>query len=541
MIVVAVICTMKAIPNKMVRYLLLLISFCALVSLSFLSAFLTSPITTGTSSFCSNEGFPLGATRTRRISNLVKPIDPLDWPDRFPAKEHCSKCGLCETSFVTKVKDACAFLGPSMARIDDMEERVHGRNRNSSNITWSSSSSSSSSLSSGDDSSEPDEARFGVLHEPIWLAQGNRVQNAQWTGVVTGICLAMLESNQVDAVVCIASSSNTTGSNNFASPEPILARSTDDVLRGRGVKPALAPSLRVLDEIQNDPSIRRLLFCGVGCAVQAFRAIQSDLDLDEVYVIGTNCADNSPTSEAARNFILDGVQIDPDSIDKVQGYEFMQDFQVHVKTSDSYVTKPYFTLPGTIAEASIAKSCRKCFDYTNGLADIVVGYMGAPLVEKGGGGKKGVTRMDESSQTLTIRNKRGAKMAEIAQKASRLTIKGKAVGKGSHEKLASATVASDAIVMAMVGKSVPEKGMPGILGQIMAFGMTRLGPKGINFARYSIDYHILRNYLYTLKVEKGNEESAKMKLPQNARDIVDHYQENDAEFANLISKIQGEI
>jgi coenzyme F420-reducing hydrogenase beta subunit len=525
---------MKAFPNKMVRYLLLLISFCALVSLSFLSAFLASPIMTGTSSFC-NEGFPLGDTRTRSINNVVKTIDPLAWPDRFPAKEHCSKCGLCETSFVTEVKDACAFLGPGMARIDDMEEWVHGRKRYSSNITW-----SSSLLSNGDDSSEADEARFGVLHEPIWLAQGNRVENAQWTGVVTGICLAMLESNQVDAVVCIASSSNNTGSNNFASPEPILARSTDDVLRGRGVKPALAPSLRVLDEIRNDPSIRRLLFCGVGCAVQAFRAIQSDLDLDEVYVIGTNCADNSPTSEAARNFILNGVQIDPDSIDKVQGYEFMQDFQVHVKTSDSYVTKPYFTLPGTIAEASIAKSCRKCFDYTNGLADIVVGYMGAPLVEKGGE-KKGVTRMDESLQTLTIRNKRGAKMAEIAQKASRLTIKGKAVGKGSHEKLASATVASDAIVMAMVGKSVPEKGMPEILGQIMAFGMTRLGPKGINFARYSIDYHILRNYLYTLKVEEGNEESAKMKLPQNARDIVDHYQENDSEFANLISKIQGEI
>ncbi|MGK3736435.1 MAG: coenzyme F420-reducing hydrogenase beta subunit [Bacillariaceae sp.] len=531
---------MKAIPNKMVRYLLLLlISSCALVSLSFLSALLTSPITTSSSFY--NEGFPLGATRTRSIKNKERPIDPLDWPDRFPAKEHCSKCGLCETSFVTEVKDACAFLGPSMARIDDMEEWVHGRKRNASNITWSSSSSSSSLLSNDDDSSsEADEARFGVLHEPIWLAQGNRIENAQWTGVVTGICLAMLESNQVDAVVCIASNSNTTGSNNFASPEPILARTTEDVLRGRGVKPALAPSLRVLDEIQNDPSIRRLLFCGVGCAVQAFRAIQSDLDLDEVYVIGTNCADNSPTSEAARNFILDGVQIDQDSMDKVQGYEFMQDFQVHVKTTDSYITKPYFTLPGTIAEASIAKSCRKCFDYTNGLADIVVGYMGAPLVEKEGR-KKGATRMDESLQTLTIRNKRGAKMAEIAQKASRLTIKGKAVGKGSHEKLASATVASDAIVMAMVGKSVPEKGMPKILGQIMAFGMTRLGPKGINFARYSIDYHILRNYLYTLKVEEGNQERAKMKLPQNAMDIVDYYQENDAEFANLVSKIQGKI
>lgn len=29
----------------------------------------------------------------------------------YPAKEHCSHCGLCDTEFITYVKDACAFLG----------------------------------------------------------------------------------------------------------------------------------------------------------------------------------------------------------------------------------------------------------------------------------------------------------------------------------------------------------------------------------------------------------------------------------------------
>lgn len=46
------------------------------------------------------------------------PIDPLGWPDKFPAKEHCSKCGLCETSFVANVTDACAFLNDGMSKID---------------------------------------------------------------------------------------------------------------------------------------------------------------------------------------------------------------------------------------------------------------------------------------------------------------------------------------------------------------------------------------------------------------------------------------
>jgi len=464
-----------------------------------------------------NEAFPLYATRDKR--KLAKPIDPKGWPQRYPAKDLCSKCGLCETSFVTEVKDACAFLGPGMAKIDNFEKEIHGRQRDPD------------SLSESFSPSTADEARFGVLHEPIRLAKGNKIENAQWTGVVTGIAISMLEHDHVDAVVCIANSMNSDNSTSFGSPEPILARTTDDVLRGRGVKPALAPSLRVLDEIQNDPSIQRLLFCGVGCAVQAFRAVQADLDLKEVYVLGTNCADNSPTPEAARNFIREGVQLESVSIDDVEGYEFMQDFKVHVKSREAYVTKPYFTLPGTIAEASIAKSCRACFDYTNALADVVVGYMGAPLGEN-----SKTARMDESFQTLTIRNERGARMIEIAQKASRLNVGERAEGEGQHEKLASATVASDAIVGAMIDKPVPEKGMPEWLGQIMAFGMQRMGPKGINFARYSIDYHILRNYLFVLKA-KGNREKAMMVMPQNARDVVNYYLENDKEFANIESKV----
>ncbi len=256
--------------------------------------------------------------------------------------------------------------------------------------------------------------------------------------------------------------------------------------------------------------------------------MQDDLGLEEVFVLGTNCADNSPTPEAARNFLLNGVQID--SGQSIQGYEFMQDFKVHVKTKDSYVTKPYFTLPGSVAEASIAPSCLACFDYTNGLADVVVGYMGAPLDLN--------ARMDQSFQTLTIRNERGARIVQAAIDASRLVVGESASGNGSHERLASATVSSDSIVNKMVGKPVPERGMPGWLGEIMAFVMRNLGPKGINFARYSIDYHVLRNYLHVLDV--WGQARARTCLPQYALDIVDHYIENDQEIGRLVDKISSE-
>ena len=259
----------------------------------------------------------------------------------------------------------------------------------------------------------------------------------------------------------------------------------------------------------------------------AFRAIQDELNLEEVYVLGTNCADNSPTPEAAQNFIRHGVKIEDNDI---RGYEFMQDFKVHVKTGDSYITKPYFVLPGTIAQTSIAPSCLACFDYTNGLADVVVGYMGAPL--------RSNTRMDASLQTLTIRNQRGERMVRAALNASRLRLEKPASGVGGHERLASATVASDSVVMAMIGGEVKENGMPIWLGEIIAVAMQTIGPKGVNFARYSIDYHILRNYLHML--EQWGEERTQRATPAYALDIVDHYRKADRTFAELESKVTGQ-
>lgn len=212
------------------------------------------------------------ATARSSLSSFVggKPIPSEGWPDKFPAKEHCSRCGLCETSFVSQVKEACAFLEEGMGRMEAMETRVHGRGRDLTSMVWSSSddrgngSGNKEINSNTEKNGVAEEARFGVLHQPVLLAQGVNTPNAQWTGCVTGIALSMLESGKVDAVVCIAKQEG----GGWSSSEPILARTKEDVLKGRGVKPALAPSLRVLDEIKNDPSITRLLFCGVGCAVQ---------------------------------------------------------------------------------------------------------------------------------------------------------------------------------------------------------------------------------------------------------------------------------
>jgi len=176
------------------------------------------------------------------------------------------------------------------------------------------------------------------------------------------------------------------------------------------------------------------------------------------------------------------------------------------------VRSPYFCLPGNVADSSIAPSCRACFDYTNALADVTVGYMGAPL--EGAGGPLGIgggQRMDEAYQTLTVRNHRGEKLVDAAVAAGRIGVGNEATGSGSHEKISAATVGSDATVM------------------------TGVGPKGIGFARYSVDYHILRNYLHVLN--EWGEERAGVALPEYARDIVQKYLDREESFRGLRDEI----
>ena len=144
--------------------------------------------------------------------------------------------------------------------------------------------------------------------------------------------------------------------------------------------------------------------------------------------------------------------------------------------------------------------------------------------------------MDQSYQTITVRNPRGEKMIQSAVDAGRLELGPVATGKGYHEKFASATVSSDNIVQEMVGGKMKEQGMPRLLGEIAASLMCAIGPKGVSFARYSLDYHILRNYLHLLHV--WGEEGTNM-VPEYAAAIVDGYVKTDKLFRKLVSSIKS--
>lgn len=214
----------------------------------------------------------------------------------------------------------------------------------------------------------------------------------------------------------------------------------------------------------------------------------------------------------------------------------VKDFRVHVKyqsdtsTSPNYERLPYFCLPGDVARVAIADSCLACFDYTNALADVVIGYMAAPYDNSD-------FNMHLSQQTITIRNAKGEKMVQRAMDSGRLEVGSIATGSGRYESFASATVSSDSIVQGMLGGEIRDRGMPRLLGDIMATLLTSIGPKGVNFARYSIDYHVLRNYLHVLD-EWGDTVATKM-LPEYSEAIVKHYLDTDAGFKKIVQTISS--
>jgi coenzyme F420-reducing hydrogenase beta subunit len=229
---------------------------------------------------------------------------------RRPAKELCSECGLCDTSYIHYVKEACAFINQ---QFDKLETLVHGRSRN---------------LDS------PEELYFGVHQSMMQARKKEPIPGAQWTGIVSTIAIEMLEQGLVEGVVCVQSAAD-----DRFTPVPVIAKTREDILAAKVNKPTLSPNLNILDLVEQS-GLKRLLVIGVGCQIQALRAVQDKIGLEKLYVLGTPCTDN--VSRAGLQKFLDTTSRSPET---VVYYEFMQDFNVHFKYEDgSTELVPFFGL-----------------------------------------------------------------------------------------------------------------------------------------------------------------------------------------------------
>ncbi len=376
---------------------------------------------------------------------------------RRPAKELCSECGLCDTYYVHYVKEACAFLNQQIA---ELETVAHGRSRNLDN---------------------ENDLYFGVSQEMMAARKKEPIEGAQWTGIVSTIACEMLERKMVEGVVCVQN----TAEDRFQ-PMPVIARTPAEVLAAKVNKPTLSPNLNVLEQIERS-GMKRLLVIGVGCQIQALRAVEKELGLEKLYILGTPCVDNV-SREGLQKF-LDTTSRSPDT---VVHYEFMQDFRIHFKHEDGSIEKvPFFGLKTNQLKDVFAPSCMSCFDYVNSLADLVVGYMGAPF----------------GWQWIVVRNDTGKEMLDLVQ-----------------DQLDTQPVMSQGDRSNAVQQSIPayDKGvtLPMWAAKMMGVVIERIGPKGLEYARFSIDSHFTRNYIY---LKRNYPEKLEQHVPEYAKKIVGQY------------------
>jgi coenzyme F420 hydrogenase subunit beta len=220
-----------------------------------------------------------------------------------------------------------------------------------------------------------------------------------------------------------------------------------------------APLLALLEPVR-DRGYKRIAVIGIPCQVYALRAIEKDLRLDRLYVIGTPCSDNT-TTENFHTF-LDLLADDPKTITYL---EFRADYYVELRFTDGSKKEiPFLKLPISKLPADFFPlTCRTCVDYTNVLADITVGYMGG-----------------EGEQWLLIRNERGEELLELLGEDVRLS------EPGSAGKRKSAVAGFLANTERAAG-GLPLRSMPDWLRPIVGWLMPRIGPRGLEFARSRLE------------------------------------------------------
>jgi coenzyme F420 hydrogenase subunit beta len=348
----------------------------------------------------------------------------------YPAKDLCSQCGLCDSRWVAYVKQSCAFLHQ---RFEAMETAAHGRSRDLDN---------------------EDELYFGVQQRMLTARLQQPIAGAQWTGIVSRIGVRALETGLVDAVLCVGQSDD-----DRFTPVPRLARTPEEVLSARVNKPTLSPNLEVLEQLPGS-GIRRLLAIGVGCQIQALRAVQPTLPLEQLYVLGLPCVDN--VSRQGLQTFLESTVSSPDT---VVHYEFMQDFRIHFRHSDGREeTVPFFGLDTPKLKNVFAPSCLSCFDYTNAGADLVVAELDVAPVSSS-----------------------GQRQAAVQQ------------GIEAYDKAVK---------------------LPIWVANLIGFFVERFGPKGLEYGRFSIDSHFTRNALW---LRRNHPDKVEEHIPAFARRIISRY------------------
>jgi len=390
----------------------------------------------------------------------------------------CSSCGLCSIKEwpMQESIQSCVFKNGWLGK---REKQLFGRERKKDN---------------------PEELRFGIALERFTGQLKHPVPDAQWSGIITRIAEKAFDSGLVEGVVTLHRSAE----NHFFS-QPVLAMSADEIHASRGNKPVLSPVLRSLQDAVRK-KLKKILVIGAACHIHILRDFQERfpyLQEMEIYTVGIPCVDNVQRNKF--DWILERISRSPGT---ALHMEFMQDFRIHIRHSNGTTEKvPFFSLPEELSNPDIfPEACMSCFDYLNGLSDITVGYLAAKLLP------------DQNRQWIIVRTKKGEQLLDlIDDELERFGEQGNWECKKAVLKNAERTIQD---MKERKASYSPDRKIPLWAGHLISRLLSMTGPKGIGFAHYSVDFHLIRHYYY---VKYSCPEQLTVLVPRYVRTILQEY------------------
>ncbi|NTU58043.1 MAG: coenzyme F420 hydrogenase [Chlorobiaceae bacterium] len=386
----------------------------------------------------------------------------------------CSRCGLCMGNAWPEEEtlQSCVF---NTGWLGIHEERLFGRRRNSA---------------------DKNELAFGITRRRFNARMNKPIEGAQWGGIITRIALKAFESGLVDGVVTLHGS--------HLQPKAALATSVAEIIESKGNRPVLSPTLIALHTAWKK-GIKKLLVIGAPCHIHAVRDFKSRhqyLKDTEIHVVGIPCTDN--LEAAHMRYVFSQVSRNPESIISL---EFMQDYRVHIKHENGKTEKiPYFCLPPSVLKPGVfSNSCMSCFDYLNSLSDITVGYFGAPFSS------------DWKLQWLLVRTEKGERLFDLIRNEVEVSAE---EGRGDAIPSVKASIKSTEAQILKPELTGQRKSMPKPFGELLCFLQSIKGPRGIEFARYSVHIHAIRNYLF---VKHLTPDRLKILVPEHILELVRGY------------------
>ncbi len=288
-------------------------------------------------------------------------------------------------------------------------------------------------------------------------------EGAQWTGITTRIAERLLETGAVDAILAMKPDPD-----DRWRPVPAVVTRAEDMKQCRGMRMGYAPLLALLE-----PAIaaghKRIGIVGIPCQVYALRALEAELGLERLYVIGTPCSDNT-TTENFHEFLA----LLSDRPETISYLEFRADYRVELRFDDGRVkTIPFLKLPiSKLRPDFFPLTCRTCVDYTNALADITVGYMGG-----------------QGEQWLIVRNERGEELLDLLGDEVALSAPGTSGKRHKH-------VAGFMANVERAAGGLPVRAMPDFIRPLAAWLMPKIGPSGTEFARARVEMKAVETVLH---------------------------------------------